>query len=122
MNGGLWAAAEGNHIDLIEYFINLGADDMNRGLVGADAAGNKDLVEYFINLGADDFGKALVSASAFGHFDLVKYFLTKNLNHDPTSRMSNKPGSDLKISLAISQAKLGGYDDIVDYLENYSTQ
>jgi hypothetical protein len=46
-NKAMRGAALGGHKDLIELFINLGANDLNRGMGGAAEGGHKDLVDWF---------------------------------------------------------------------------
>ena len=50
--GMYWAAKRG-HKDIIEYFIEKGADNWNLGLGGAAEGGYIFLMEYFLDRGAD---------------------------------------------------------------------
>jgi len=68
-------AAEGGHLDLCKYFINLGAKDFNQALHYAAGGGHIDLCKYFIMIGATNFNWSLTYAALGGHLDLCKYFI-----------------------------------------------
>lgn len=49
----------------------------NDGLKGAALGGHVDLAQYFINAGADNLGSALEGALSEGHVEMVKFLLEK---------------------------------------------
>lgn len=77
---GLEGAAEGGHMKLINYFMEIhSVKNMELGLRGASLGGHKKLVEFFISKGAKELGKALVSSVKGGHLDLVNFFIQKDV-------------------------------------------
>jgi hypothetical protein len=96
----LYKASKQGHKDLVQFFIDKGANDWNWALSGASLGGHKDLVEFFINKGANDWNMALYAASIGGHKDLVQLFIDKGAN-------------DWK--WALCYAKLGGHRDLVEF-------
>lgn len=77
LDTALMKAAEGNHKEIIQRLIALGANDWLLGLQGAAKGGHKNLVDYFISLGTDGIYNAALSAAEGGHKDLVEYLKTK---------------------------------------------
>jgi hypothetical protein len=56
---GLYGACDGNHPDLVEYFLAKGATDLNGALELASCV-SLDLVQLLIDKGATDFNSALI--------------------------------------------------------------
>ena len=57
---GMRGAAECGHKELVEFFIEYGANDWNYGMCISAQGGNKELVDLFIKKGADDFDGGLI--------------------------------------------------------------
>ena len=49
MNWGLYGASLGGHKDLVDFFIEKGANNWNGALRGASEGGHKYLVDFFEN-------------------------------------------------------------------------
>jgi len=79
-NLGMVSAAEGGHKDLVQFFIQKGANNWNSGMVSAAEGGHKDLVQFFIQKGAKDWNLGMISAAKGGHKDLVQFFIQKYNN------------------------------------------
>lgn len=77
----MYGAAKGGHKDLVEFFINKGADNWSYGLSGATQSGNLDLVDFFVKKGANDkivdFNEGLYIAAKNGDEKMVNYFIKK---------------------------------------------
>jgi len=80
-NAGMNGAARGGHKDLVEFFISKGADDWNYGMWGAAKGGHKDLVNFFILKGADNWDGGMSYAALGGHKELVNFFISKGANN-----------------------------------------
>lgn len=86
---GLETSASHSNLELIGYFIKLGATDLNQALLVAvdDYGFKKDItvVQYLINKGANNIEEALENAVKKPRYylDLVKYFLEfdNNINY-----------------------------------------
>ena len=95
-------AALAGHKDLVQLFINKGANDWNRALSCATRGGHEDLVHLFINKGAKDWDWALSSASEGGYKELVQFFIDKGANDwnaalvSPKKQTPRKAGNVLK--------------------------
>ena len=63
--------------NLIDFFIEKGADYWNLGMYGAALGGHKELVDFFIEKGADDWNWGMRGASLGGHKELVDFFQRK---------------------------------------------
>jgi len=48
----MMGAALGGHLELVEFFIEMGANDWNSGMTGAARGRHKELVKFFISKGA----------------------------------------------------------------------
>ena len=70
----------GGYKDLVELFVNKGADNWDYVMSRAARGGHKDLVEYFINKGVDDWNEGMYWAARGGHKDLVEYFINKGVD------------------------------------------
>ena len=77
INKGMHGAAKGGHKDLVDFFIEKGANDWNSGMRGAANGGHKDLVDFFIKKGANDWNSGMYAAANGCHKDLVEFFKNK---------------------------------------------
>jgi hypothetical protein len=75
-NLGMCGAAEGGHKELIDFFIEKGARDWNDGMREAEK-GHKELVDFFIKKGADKWNLGMYNAAFGGHKELVDFFIEK---------------------------------------------
>jgi len=75
-NIGLREAARKKDLKLIEYFIKKGANDWNEGLYGAAESGDKNIINYFIDKGANKWDKAIIAA-AKNNLEIVLFFKKK---------------------------------------------
>ena len=78
-------AAKGGHLDIVQYMISKGANNLNNALVGAAMGGQIDLINFLIEQGADNLDSALRWAAAAGKIKAVKIFNRKRRNRFPTS-------------------------------------
>ena len=62
------------NLDLIRFFLVRGAN-INRGLLGAATAGHKNLVNFFVNNGANDLFAGYLVASLSGNEEIAQYLL-----------------------------------------------
>jgi len=69
--GCMYYVGFGNQIDVIDYIISLGEDDFNEGLKGAARANNIILLNYFIELGANEFEGALYEANFSSDVEII---------------------------------------------------
>jgi ankyrin repeat protein len=74
---GMTWAAEHNHLHLVQFFIDKGADNWNEALTAAAYSGNLQLAQLFIDKGANDWDDALAYAAEGGHLHLVQFFIDK---------------------------------------------
>ena len=70
-------AAQGGSLDLVKFFINKGANDLNTSMFYAALGGSLDLVKFFIDKGANGWNFGMIGAVQGGHKDLVKFFKQK---------------------------------------------
>lgn len=77
LNKGLEGATEDNNIELIEFFINKGANSFNESLNIASIQGNINLIEFFINKGVDDLNQAMAQAAKENRKETVNYLIDK---------------------------------------------
>ena len=63
-------------MDIADYFIKLGADDLNTALYYAAANEHRSIINYLISLGANDFDRALEGAAENGHQNTATYFIS----------------------------------------------
>ena len=80
-NHCLYKASKQGHLDLVQLFINKGANNWNWALEGASKGGHKDLVQFLIDKGANNWNCGLHSASFEGHNDLVQLFIDQGANN-----------------------------------------
>jgi hypothetical protein len=50
-------------------------------MTAAAGEGHKDLVQFFMDKGADNWDRAMAEASRGGHRDLVLFFIQKEANN-----------------------------------------
>jgi len=79
-NWGMYGAARGGHKDLVQFFIENGANNWNRGMYFAARGGHKDLVDFFIEKDADEWNLGMEGAARGGHRGLVDFFIEKGAN------------------------------------------
>ena len=76
----LFRAAYGNRKETIDYIIEQGVDDLRRGLNGAAVRCHLDLITFFINLGAnsqENINEGLLYAAKGGRISAIKFLLEK---------------------------------------------
>lgn len=100
-NDGLYGACRGKQLDLIEWMIELGADNLNYGLGGACDGGHMDIAVMMVELGARGFNTGLNSACCGGHIELAQYMV--------------QLGAD-KFDEALERAKIYGHKDLIEWL------
>ena len=69
----LFLAVQAGYIDLIKYFIYIGATDFQGGLDTAAETGNKEAFDFFVSLGANDFNEALDYALYSLNTEMIEY-------------------------------------------------
>lgn len=83
-NNGMNYAIIGGHLQIIEYFIQRGANNWYDSMNTAAEYGHLWLVEYFIakiiTNTAVDYNKGMESAARGGQLNIVKYFVDKGAN------------------------------------------
>ena len=86
---GLLYAARGGHIDLVTYFMNLGATDTEFALITAAKGGHLDLLKYLIKY-LDERGtppgldQAMLAAVETGRKDIVEFLISKGVRNNAT--------------------------------------
>jgi hypothetical protein len=128
-NDALYFAAEGKSHDIIKFLINKGCDNYNRGLIGAVTGGDLDLVKYFVDLGATYIEHAVNEASNLEHLHLFSYFYEKigsmdkfedKIGTDTTNPINfyidfnKKPFNEKEFYLTIKRAKELGWNWSID--------
>ncbi|MEM3858013.1 MAG: ankyrin repeat domain-containing protein [Candidatus Micrarchaeaceae archaeon] len=78
----LKGACKGGKIEIAKMMVNLGATDFNDALSYACKCGDLETVNYIISLGGNDWESGLFSACQYGHGEIVKLMLTKNISED----------------------------------------
>jgi len=99
-NWGMYGAARGGHKDLVDFFIEKGANKWSRGMEGAARGGHRDLVDFFIEKGAGDWDFGMKEAARGGNKDLIQFFIQK--------------GADYWNSGMLGAAR-GGHKDLVEF-------
>ena len=107
MNLRMSSAAQLGYRDLVDFFINKGANDWSGGLHYAAKGGHRHLVDFFIGKSLSDGGNvawdnALRGAIMGGHRDLIDFFIENGANN---------------FIQAIYVAELYHKDHIVQYLK-----
>lgn len=109
-DGLVYAAKEG-HRDLVNFFIEKGANHWNTSFKNAAIGGHRDLVEFFIEKLKKDgipiyWNQGLESAALGGHRDLVDFFIGKY----------NICGGDhISWVRGLKGAAQGGHRDLVNF-------
>ncbi len=75
INQGLCASASNNQLELIKFFISIGADDMNLAMTAAVDTGNLELIKFFIEHGANDMNSGLISGVCCNNMELINFFI-----------------------------------------------
>jgi len=65
------------NIDLIQFFIQKGADNWDLGMEAAAEGGHKDLVQFFIEKGANYWNWGMHYAEVGGYKEIVEFFVQK---------------------------------------------
>ncbi|XP_033750497.1 ankyrin repeat, PH and SEC7 domain containing protein secG-like [Pecten maximus] len=101
---GLSGAAEGGHIDMVNFLLDRGADPAESdALSGAALGGHIEIVKILLDKGADvNKSDALSGAAGGGHIEIVKILLDK--------------GADVNKAYPLIQAASRGHEDTVRLL------
>lgn len=73
-------ACRGGHVELIEYFMSIGAKDVNSAMETACRWGNIEIVKIMINNGATNWNQCLEEGCRGGYNDIVKLMILKGAN------------------------------------------
>lgn len=68
------AAARGNHFDIVDMCLRLGANRVDEAMCAAAWSGNEEMVKLFRSLGATDLEQAAYEAASNRHTNLVLLF------------------------------------------------
>ncbi len=84
MKYSLKGTSRGNQLKLLDYLIPLAVDleTWEYGLLGAAQGNHKDLVDFFLSKGADNWDKSLVESVKHNQKDMIDFFISKNANLD----------------------------------------
>ena len=104
---GMYGAALGGHKELVEFFIEKGANMWNRGMMYAAEGGHKELVDFFIEKGANTWNWGMHRAAIGGHQQLVEFFIEKCIENGLVSDLNG----------GIFYAKCGGHNELVDFFK-----
>ena len=77
LNLALQMASAGNQKEMIDYLFFKGANDLNSGLIGATIGQNLDLINFFIEKGADDLEGSLRESVRRGNKKMIEFFEKK---------------------------------------------
>lgn len=72
LNTGLWGACEGGNLQLVEEFLNLGANDIDQALEYAAVSGNEEIIDLLLKLGVRKVDRAIISAIRNDHDEVTK--------------------------------------------------
>ena len=86
---GLSESAYHGSMELVNLFIEKGANRWNDALFGTAEGGHRDLVNLFIEKGANRWNDALYYAAQGGHLELVKFFVEKCADNYKNIRTDN---------------------------------
>lgn len=108
MMAGLMGAARGGHLDLVQFFVERGADDWDFAIEAAARGGDGKIIAFILEKSKGNFnpGCGLCGAARSGRLELVKFFLAL-----PKARPHNSP---------ILAAARGGHQNIVTLLMEQS--
>jgi hypothetical protein len=76
-NMGMYGAARGGHKELVDFFIEKGANFWNSGMYFAVLGGHKELVDFFIEKGADDWYSGMRGSKRGRNKELLDFFNRK---------------------------------------------
>lgn len=79
-NDGLIAACEHGHVDIAEYMISLGADNISDGFLSACQSGHVDVVKLMVKYGATLFTTGLTIALEENHAELATLMVSYHTN------------------------------------------
>ena len=113
-DGGMEAALEGNHGDLVHYFIVKGAKDWSRGLMVAIEEGHLGWVDFFLDRATKtnhdmDWSGAMHCAAKQGAHDLLLQLAHACAGSD----------KDIDWDNALCGAAKGGHQQMVEYLAEH---
>jgi hypothetical protein len=74
-NYALYNAVFLNRADLVEVFIEYGANDFDKALLAAIRSSSNNLVSFFIDKGAKNWNKALTNAVEMKKYELINVFI-----------------------------------------------
>ena len=77
---GLTYACNFGRLNVIEFLISKGANNLDDGLAGACICGHLNVIEFLILKGANNWNRGLASACKGGHFEVVKLMISKGAN------------------------------------------
>ena len=77
-NTELASAAAGNHLNVVDMLIGVGANDYDNALVAAAQYGNLDIVNRLAD-GVTNYDKALLAAAGHGHRNVVEMLITNGI-------------------------------------------
>jgi ankyrin repeat protein len=77
---GLAWAAQYNHLHVVRFLVNKGANNWNWALTHAAFGGHLLLVQLFVDKGANDWNGALLCAAYNGHLSVVEFLAKKGAN------------------------------------------
>jgi hypothetical protein len=104
---GLNGAIEGNHINLVKFFVSKIREKkyrsecyLNEALEQAAKFANRYLIDYFSTLDVVDWNFGLYGAAEGGHLDLIEYFINKDAN---------------EWDFAMESAAVGGNKDLIEF-------
>ena len=115
-NFAMARAAEGGHLDIVQYLIDeKGANDFDLAMINAAKGGHLGIVKLMIEKAEErnkyiDYIFGMVKAAGGGHLDIVKYIIKK-------AKAGVIKTSDFV--WAISSAEYGGHPEIVNYLKQF---
>jgi hypothetical protein len=125
---GLAWAAEHNHLSLVQFFIDKGANNWNRALAEAAKGGHLPVVQFLIDKGANNWNWALAYAASGGHLPLVQFFIDKGANDWNWALAGAASGGQLLLvqflidkgandwNRALAEAAFGGHLPVVQLL------
>lgn len=80
----LYKASKRNYHHVVEYIVNHNfCGDLKWGLEGASRGGHLELIQYFIDRGIDDIQTIAYNASRGGHIDILRRFNINYSRGDP---------------------------------------
>jgi len=80
LDEGLCGACMSGRLDIIDLMISKGANYWNKGLYGACMGGHLDIIDFMISKGANYWNKGLTGACMKGKFNAMKLMISKGAN------------------------------------------